>query len=194
MTVRPLFITDPPEPGGLFSNGQIAELTGYPVMRLKEFQTKHLVHVRELKNSTGREPWNMSARGDAAAFVVLSRLRDMFHVDEDVLRAASIALYGWHTPEQEAKPWYPLLHGLYAAANEPRKMWLLRLRFLENDQTGQERITGFCYAEDEPPRIIDKPSSPWLPTGDLHLLLTPPLVRLVGAFRRFADANPALDA
>jgi hypothetical protein len=191
--IRPIIKTAQPEPGGLFSNGQIAEITGLSVRRLKEFQTERLVHVRDLKN-TGVSAWNMSARGDVAAFVVLSQLRDRAGVNEATLRAASVALYGWSTPQQEPLPWYPLLHALYGAAREPREMWLLRLRFLRNDQNDQERITGYCYGESNPPRIVIDPADPWQADADLHLLLTPALTKLVASFRKFAGHAPRLDA
>lgn len=189
--IRPLFVVDPPEPGGLFSNGQIGDRTGLSVTRLKEFQTKRLVHVREIRN-TGATAWNMSARGDAAAFVVLSELRDTIGANLETLRAASLALYGWRVPEQESKPWYPLLHALYDAANEPRKFWTLRLRFIEHTQTGQRRIVGYCYSEADPPRLNYKPEELEVPIGDFHLILNHALIKLVGAFRRHAGQR--LDA
>src|SRR4051812_48573248 len=186
--VTPLFASEKPEPGGLFHNKEIVEITGLSGNRLREYQRDRLVQVRgTLKNT-----WNLSSRSDIAVFVVASELRDAMDAHYRVQQAAAISMYGWKVPEQESLPYHPITHALYGAASG-EGFWVLRVRFLKNDQDGQRFISSFCYDDNNPPRIRRDVKDPFLEVGSLTLMLQPLLLPLARAFKNYANRDARIE-
>lgn len=182
--VTPLFAPGKPEPGGLYHNAEIVHLTGLSPSRLREYQRNGIVQVRQRVEHRG-QTWNVGSRSDVSVFAVASDLHDATGAHWRVLQAAALGMYAWAEPEQERSTFHPITHALYAAAGAIKGFWVLRIRFLKNDQNGQRRIQAYCYDLDTPPRIKHDERDPWLETSSITTMLNPILMPLARATKEY---------
>lgn len=127
---------------------------------------------------------------DIAAGLILSALNsDAGAQGRDVIRAASLACYGWTEftdPDRTATVMHPIIAALDGI--ERGELWVLRVDVRKSDQTGKVAVRAVLY--DGEGRLPGNDFQPdYLPHVTMLVHLGPLLMPLVGAVNGRIGAN-----
>lgn len=145
----PLFTHD--EPGGApfvikdLTTALTAGGVPYPTAnaRVAAFAKKDLIHARE--KGTATQP-NKFALSDMGAAVILSALQDAGIASQEVLQAASRAIYTWSAPAQRSpRTHHPITQALDLALRG--ESITFDLQFWRDTQSGERFIDAAITAE-----------------------------------------------
>jgi hypothetical protein len=175
----PLFAYDH-NPNYLFETLESARLLERPGLTVERSarQLRHFAQQPWIFPASRRGPANLWDPAALAATAALGALTDAGVSDRDVMNAASIGLHGRAREQSQRSRRYrhPVLGALIGSG--AKEWWLLYVRVLRNDQTGERTVKSHCYADHDPPEQRCPPSSPYGPETSITVNLRPLLLPL----------------
>jgi hypothetical protein len=158
--------------------------------RFRTFNRERLLHNTVPVIGEGSVKHAVYRGCDIAAGLILSALNsDAGAQDREILRAASLACYGWTEftdPDRTATAMHPIIAALEGI--ERGELWVLRVDVRKSDQTGKVAVRAVLY--DGEGRLPGNDFQPdYLPHVTMLVHLGPLLMPLVGAVNGRIGAN-----